>query len=97
MKEGVVFFFLFLICSVKQIHLCHERHTVQVCWIKVSAVQRNLHLSQEGVAAEATVVPHWDQDGAIEQLGAVDGVLWNDDDDGLGFRVNTVIADAVFN
>lgn len=62
-------------------HLCHERHTVQVCWIKVLAVQRNLHLSQEGVAAKATVMPHWDQDRAIEQLGPVDGVLWDDDDD----------------
>lgn len=84
----------FLICSVKQIYLCHECQTVQVCWIEVSAVQRNLHLSQEGVAAEATMMPHWDQDRATEQLGAVEGVLWDDEDDdgGSGLVVNTVIS-----
>lgn len=86
--------FFFLICSVKQIYLCHERQTVQVCWIEVSAVQRDLHLSQEGVAAEATMMPHWDQDRATEQLGAVEGVLWDDEDDdgGSGLVINTVIS-----
>lgn len=38
-------------------YLCHESHTVLIWRVEVSAVQSNLHLSQEGVAAEATMMP----------------------------------------
>lgn len=42
-------------------YLGHESHTVDVRGTEVSAVQWDLHLSQEGVAAEATMMPNWDQ------------------------------------
>lgn len=43
--------------------------------VEVAGVQGDLHLPEEGVAAEAAVMPHRDQDGASEQLSAADGVL----------------------
>lgn len=39
-------------------YLGHESHTVDVWGTEVSAVQRDLHLSQEGVATEATIMPN---------------------------------------
>lgn len=40
------------------VYLWHESHRVLICSVEVSAVQGDLHLSQEGVAAEAAVVPY---------------------------------------
>lgn len=63
------------------VYLWHESHCVLVCGVEVSAVQGDLHLSQEGVAAEATVVPYWYQHGAGEQLGVADRVLLVEDEE----------------
>lgn len=57
------------------IYLRHESHVLLVRGVEVSAVQRDLHLSQEGVAAQASVMPDGYQHGAGEQLRAADGVL----------------------
>lgn len=49
--------------------------------VEVSGVQSDLHLSQEGVAAEATVMPDCYQQGAGEQLRAAGRVLEVGDED----------------
>ncbi len=62
------------------VYLPHKSHAVHVCGVQVSAVQCDLNLSQEGIAAEATMMPHWYQQGAGEQLRAADGVLLEGDE-----------------
>ena len=57
------------------VYLSHENNTVLVQGVEVSGVQSDLHLSQEGVAAEATVMPDCYQQGAGEELRAADRVL----------------------
>lgn len=63
------------------VYLWHESHRVLICSVEVSAVQGDLHLSQEGVAAEAAVVPYRYQHGAGKQLRAADGVLLVEDEE----------------
>lgn len=57
------------------VYLGHESHAVLTGGAEVPADQRDLHLSQEGIAAEAAMMPDGDGQGACEQLRAADWVL----------------------
>lgn len=51
--------------------------------VEVPAVQRHLHLSKEGITAQAGMVPDGELEGTIEHLGATDGKL-NEEKRGSG-------------
>lgn len=58
-----------------QAYFSHERHTLLVLAVEVPAVQRHLYLSQEGITAQAVMVPDRELEGTSEHLGAADGEL----------------------
>lgn len=61
--------------ATTQAYFSHERHTLLVLAVKVPAVQRYLYLSQEGITAQAVMVPDRELEGTSEHLGATDGEL----------------------
>lgn len=69
-----------IINAVALIYLRHERHLLLLSGVQVYAVQRDLHLSQESVSAEATMMPDWYLHGSSGQLCATDGVLSVEDE-----------------
>lgn len=64
-------------------YFSHDRHTLLVACVEVPAVQRHLHLSKEGITAQAGMVPDGELEGTIEHLGATDGKL-NEEKRGSG-------------
>lgn len=56
-------------------YLCVEGQALLCSGLEVPGVQRQLHLSQEGVVSEAVLVPHRQLQGPHDQLGLSDTVL----------------------
>lgn len=61
--------------SVPGAHLSPEGHTLLMSGVDVVTVQRDLHLSQEGVTAKAVVVPDSELERAGGDLRTTYGVL----------------------
>ena len=56
-------------------YLGHEDNAFLLGRVQVAHVKGDHHFAQEGVPAQAAVVPHGDGQGLVRQLLATDGVL----------------------